>query len=141
MKIRKIWSMSTFRLLLLVVSVVVPLNILTLVLSNTAVTEVLRQISAETENALEIYMNQIDGAMERIVRKMHLVAREDVDFSRINTKEIDGDEEYYRQMHAVVQLYNGFGDILDDHSWVTGVYVSYPEKDMTVVRCASNYMV
>ena len=101
--------MSTFRLLLLVVSVVVPLNILTLVLSNTAVTEVLRQISAETENALEIYMNQIDGAMERIVRKMHLVAREDVDFSRINTKEIDGDEEYYRQMHAVVQLYNGFG--------------------------------
>ena len=92
MKIRKIWSMSTFRLLLLVVSVVVPLNILTLVLSNTAVTEVLRQISAETENALEIYMNQIDGAMERIVRKMHLVAREDVDFSRINTKEIDGDE-------------------------------------------------
>ncbi len=141
MKIRKIWSMSTFRLLLLVVAVVVPLNILTLVLSATAVNEVQHQISAETENALELYMNQIDGAMERIVKKMYSTARNNVDFMRINTGRTEGEDAYYRQMRAVVQLNNDFGDTLDDHSWVTGIYAFYPDKEMTVVKCRYDYSV
>lgn len=98
MRLREIWSMSTFRLLLLVIVVVIPLNILTLVLSNTAVREVESQISAETQNVLKLYMNQIDGAVERITAKMHLLAVDDADFLYINSKELTDHAEYYSQV-------------------------------------------
>lgn len=126
--------MSTVRLLFLVIAVVIPLNILTLMLSNTAVREVERQISAETQNALTLYMNQIDGAMERITAKMHLLAVDDVDFARINTKEVTDKTEYYNQLQAAVNLHGTFGDVLSDHSFITGIYVVYPEKEFDIIE-------
>ncbi len=140
MRIKKIWAMSTFRLLFLVVLVVIPLNILTLMLSSTAVKEVEQQVSAETRSALELYMSQVDGAMERITKKMHSMAMNDVDLSRINQKDILDQEEYYKQLQSVVNLYNTFGKVLNDNSWITGVYAVQPEKDFYVVRSSNNYV-
>lgn len=133
--------MYTFRLLFIVIVVVIPLNILTLILSNTVVNEVERQVSTEMENALELYMSQVDGAMKRIAMKMHSMAMNDTDFARINGKEIASDEEYYRQMQAVVNLHTSFEDVLNDNSWITGVYVMYPDKDIQVVRSVNDYNV
>jgi len=50
--LKKIMKTSVFRLVLIVVIVIIPINILTLILSNTAVNEVQKQISQETRNAL-----------------------------------------------------------------------------------------
>lgn len=133
--------MSTFRLLFLVIAVTIPLNILTLMLSNTAVQDVERQISAETQNALALYMNQIDGAMERITSKMHLLAVDDEDFARINNKEITDTTEYYNQLQAMVNLHGAFKDVLQDNSLVTGVYVVFPRKEFNILESAPAHFV
>ncbi|MDE7311505.1 MAG: histidine kinase [Eubacterium sp.] len=137
---KKIWSMSTFRLLLLVVAVVIPLNILTLILSSTTVREVEWQISTETRNALKLYMNQIDGAIERITTKMHLLAVEDLDFANINNREITDRKEYYKQLQNVTNLQNTFGDILQDHSLVTGLYAINPDKEFDIIYNKNYYL-
>lgn len=136
---KKIWQMSTFRLLFLVVVVVIPLNILTLVLSDTAVNDVEKQISAEIQNALDLYLNQVDGAMERIVLKLHYMARNDTDFIRINVKEIGDQSEYYRQTQMGVNLSKRFADVLNDNSWITGIYAIYTEKDFNIARSVNDY--
>lgn len=139
MKIKEIWSMSTFRLLLLVIAVVIPLNILTLILSNTAVREVEQQITAETQNVLKLYMNQIDGAMERITAKMHLLAVDDADFAYINNKDSTDSTEYYNQVQAMVGLHSTFKDALQDNSLITGIYVVYPQKEFQVIRSVQTH--
>lgn len=125
---KKVFSSAIFRLIVIVMAVVIPLNLLTLILGNTAITEVERQISLETQNALQIYIGQLDDAMERMNVKMYTLAREDDDFIRLNVKPIDTQEEYYRQMESVVKLNITMSDALKDNSLVDGVFAYFPGK-------------
>lgn len=132
-QLKNLMSTSAFRLIFIVIIVVFPINILTLLLSSTAVEEVERQVSIETKSALDLYMSQIDGAIERITMKMHYLALDDTDFIRLNRKGAADEAEYYDQLQAAVDLKNTLGDILEDNNWVTGVYAYFPETDMQIV--------
>lgn len=125
----KVFSSAVFRLIAIVLAVVIPLNLLTLVLGNVVIAEVEHQVSIETQNALQLYMNQIDDAMARINTKLNLLARSDADFARLREKEIVDSEEYYRQMQAIVRLSNTLAAALDDNTLIGGTYVYFPEKD------------
>lgn len=125
---KKVFSSAIFRLIVIVMSVVIPLNLLTLILGNTVISEVERQISLETQNALEMYIGQLDDAMERMNVKMYTLAREDEEFLRLNVKAIDTREEYYRQMESVVKLNITLADVLKDNNLVDGTFAYFPEK-------------
>lgn len=131
---RKVFHSAIFRLIVIVMAVVVPLNLLTLVLGNRIITEVERQISLETQNALELYVSQIDGAMNRMNVKMYTLAREDEDFARLNVKAVDTQEEFYRQMESVVRLNITLDEVLEDNNLIDGVFAYFPEKDYFLLQ-------
>ena len=137
---RKVFSSAIFRLIVIVMAVVIPLNLLTLILGNTVITEVERQISLETQNALELYVNQVDDAMERMSVKMYTLSREDEEFIRLNLKAIDTREEYYRQMESVVMLNIALSDALKDNNLVDGVFAYFPEKDYFLEQAGTSQM-
>ena len=124
----KVFSSAIFRLIVIVMSVVIPLNLLTLILGNTVISEVERQISLETQNALEMYIGQLDDAMERMNVKMYTLAREDEEFIRLNVKTVDTQEEYYRQMESVVKLNITLEDALKDNNLMDGTFAYFPDK-------------
>lgn len=125
----KVFSSAVFRLIVIVLAVVIPLNLLTLVLSGTVIAEVERQVSLETRDALQMYMNQVDDAVYRIGTKMYRLAHSDEDFARLNDKVVTDSEEYYRQIQSLVSLGNTLGDVLEDHSLIGGLYAYFPEKN------------
>lgn len=125
----KVFSSAVFRLIVIVLAVVIPLNLLTLVLGSTVIAEVEHQVSLETQGALQLYMNQVDDAVSRISTKLYMLSHSDGDFSRLNEKTIVDSDEYYRQIQSVVRLGNTLGDILEDHSLIGGLYTYFPEKD------------
>ena len=126
---KKVFSSAIFRLIVIVMSVVIPLNLLTLILGNTVISEVERQISLETQNALEMYIGQLDDAMERMNVKMYTLAREDEEFIRLNVKTVDTQEEHYRQMESVVKLSITLGEALKDNNLMDGTFAYFPEKN------------
>ena len=124
----KVFSSAVFRLIVIVLAVVIPLNLLTLVLGSTVIAEVEHQVSIETQGALRLYMNQVDDAVSRIGTKMYMLSHSDEDFSRLNEKSVVDSDEYYRQMQSVVRLRNTLEDVLEDHSLIGGLYTYFPEK-------------
>lgn len=128
----KVFHSAVFRLVVIIMAVVVPLNLLTLVLGNRIITVAERQTSLETENALNLYMNQVDDALQRIHLTLYMLAREDGDFARLNVKAVTDEAEYYRQMQAVVKLGNTLNDKLEDNSLIDGVFAYFGEKDCFV---------
>ena len=128
------FSSAVFRLIVIVLAVVIPLNLLTLILGSTVIGEVERQVSLETQNALQLYMSQLDDSLRRVNIRMYTLAHGDADFSYLNDKKSAGTDEYYRQMQSVVNLGNTMDDILDDHTLIGGVYAWFPEKDYYVGR-------
>ncbi|WP_099467214.1 sensor histidine kinase [Konateibacter massiliensis] len=141
MKLKKvlhqIFQTSVFRLVFIIVILILPINILTLVFSSLTIEEVENQISLETQSALNLYMSQIDSAIESITMKMHETAINDIDFGRINVKEVDDKEEYYNQLQSAVNLKNTFDGIREDNKLVTGVFAVFPQKDVSII--SSNY--
>ena len=137
---KKIFSSAVFRLIVIVMAVVIPLNLLTLILGNTVISEVERQISMETQNALQIYIGQLDDAMERMNVKMYTLAREDEDFIRLNVKAIDTRDEYYRQMESVVKLNIALSDALKDNTLVDGVFAYFPGKEYFINQANTSQM-
>lgn len=127
-------SSAVFRLIVIVLSVVIPLNLLTLVLGNTVITEVERQVSLETKGALQLYMSQIDDAVYRIGTKMYRFAYDDGDFSRLNWNAADTADEHYQQLQSIVRLGNTLADILEDHSLIGGLYAYFPDKGQLIQR-------
>ena len=123
-------SSAVFRLIVIVLAVVIPLNLLTLILGSTVISEVERQISLETQNALQLYMSQLDDSLRRINIRMYTLAHNDVNFSRLNDKEITATDEW--QIQAVVSLNNTMDDILDDHALIGGIFAWFPEKNYYV---------
>ena len=132
--ISKYFSTSVFRLVAIVIIAIVPLNVLLLAFSRITINEVETQISIEMENALELYMTQMDGAMERIVSKLRVVSFDNVDFIRLNNKEITDQTEYYQQLQAAVRLTNDYYDILTDHELINGVFTVFPDKGINVMQ-------
>lgn len=127
-----VFSSAVFRLIVIVLAVVIPLNLLTLVLGNTVIAEVERQVSLETQGALQMYMNQMDDAVYRIGTKMYMLAHSDEDFSRLNEKEVTSLDEYYRQVQSVVRLDITMENILEDYSLIGGIYAYFPKKNYFV---------
>lgn len=126
-------STSMFRMICLIIIVILPINILTVILGNKVVNGAENQVSEETGNALALYMNQVDDAMKRMILKMGNFARDDIDFNRVNVKEIDDQTEWYTQLQNIVNLNNNFQKILNDNTWITGIYAYFPQKDMMPV--------
>lgn len=125
----RVFSSAVFRLIVIVLAVVIPLNLLTLILGNRIITEVERQISLETQNALNLYVGQLDDAMRRMNMELYQLARDDENFIRLNMKEITDRDEYYRQMEAVIGLNSTLNDLLDDNTLIDGLFAYFPQKD------------
>ena len=113
---------------------IVPLNVLILTFSKTTIKEVEKQIFLENENALKLCMEQLDGAIERIMDKIRKVVLNNVDFRRLNGKDITDQKEYYQQIQSSVNLYNEYKTILEDHELIDGLLAYFPEKDMKLVQ-------
>ena len=138
---KKVFGSAIFRLIVIVMAVVIPLNLLTLILGNQTITEAERQISLETQNALNLYMKQVDDSLERMNTTMYLMAREDEDFVRLNVKEVTNDTEYYRQLQSVVRLGITMKEELEDNSMVDGIFAYFHEKGHYIVQGGTSYQI
>lgn len=137
-KLKQVFSSAVFRLLAIVLMVVVGLNVLTLVLSSTVIDEVEHQVSAETQSAMDLYMAQVDSAVQRITLKLYELSREDLDFARISEKEVTDNNEYYRQLQSLVNLSIDMDNLMEDNSLVSGIFCLFPHKDIWLFRSGNS---
>lgn len=126
---RGVFTSAVFRLVMIVLAVVIPLNLLTLILSSTVITEVENQLTQETKNAMQIFMKQFDDAMHRIDVKMYMLAHSNVDFQRLTQEARGSTDDYYERVQSLVRLRITLDDTLADHSLIDGVYAYFPETD------------
>ena len=129
---RELFSSALFRLFVIVLAVVIPLNLLTLVLGSRIIREVERQISLETQNALNLYIGQVDGALRRAANTMNSISRSDSDYARLRDKPEEDQAEFYRQVQAVVNLSRTLKEKLEGDTMIDGAFAWFPEKNYFV---------
>ena len=127
-----LFSSAVVRLLLISLAVLIPLNLLTIMLSRTVQQEVEKEISLETQNALNLYMNQADSAMSRIITMMNRFMRENVDYLALSDKQ-SGSVRTDEQWQHVVSLRHEIRKKLEDHSMIDGALFFFPDKELVTL--------
>lgn len=128
--LKKMLSFSVYRVVLIVFAVLTPLNMLTVTLGRRVVVQAETQVSLRSQHALRLQMSRIDDALKRINTQLAALAIDDPDYLRLALRDIDSQEERYRQLQNVVDLQITLRERQEDIPLVTGVFVYFPEKDI-----------
>ena len=129
-KLKRFFSSSLNRVILLIFAVLIPLNLLTMTLGQRVVAQAETQVSLRSQHALRLQMSRIDDALKRINTQLAALSLDDPDYLRLALREIDSEEERYRQLQNVVDLQLTLRERQEDIPLVTGVFVYFPEKDI-----------
>lgn len=128
--LKKMLSFSVYRVVLIVFAVLTPLNMLTVALGQRVVAQAETQVSLRSQHALRLQISRIDDALMRIHTQLAALAIDDPDYLRLALRDIDSEEERYRQFQNVVDLQLTLRERQEDIPLVTGVFVYFPEKDI-----------
>ena len=126
---KQILTSSVFRLIVIVMAAIIPLNSLTLILGNRVLRDAGEQVAQEAKNSLRLYLNQIDSELTRVNTTMALIALDDPDFLRLAGREVTDEKEHYRQVQALTGLQQTFKDRLEENKMLAGFFAWFPEKD------------
>ena len=129
-KLKRFFSSSLNRVILLVFAVLIPLNLLTLVLGQRVMTESEKQIGLELQHTLSLYLNLANEATKRVDTYLALMSIDDPDFLRLRDKEIDSEEERYRQVQAVVDTQTNMKKKREDEFFISAIFAYFPEKNI-----------
>ena len=121
-KLKRFFSSSLNRVILLVFAVLIPLNLLTLVLGQRVMTESEKQIGLELQHTLSLYLNLANEATKRVDTYLALLSIDDPDFLRLRDKEIDSEEERYRQVQAVVDTQTNMKKKREDEFLISAIF-------------------
>lgn len=136
-KLKHFLSSSLNRVILLVFAVLIPLNLLTLVLGQRVMAESEKQIGLELQHTLSLYLNLAGEATKRVDTYLALLSIDNPDFLRLRDKEIDSEEERYRQVQAVVDLQTNLKKKREDEFFISAIFAYFPEK--SIFANDSNY--
>ena len=129
-KLKHFLSSSLNRVILLVFAVLIPLNLLTLVLGQRVMTESEKQIGLELQHTLSLYLNLANEATKRVDTYLALLSIDDPDYLRLRDKEIDSEEERYRQVQAVVDTQTNMKKKREDEFFISAIFAYFPEKNI-----------
>jgi len=144
--LRFIMKSAVFRLALLMFIIIVPVCILTMLMSGNAIRMAENQVSSDIREALNLNMNQIDLYLQNIGRRLYTVSRENDDYARLMKT---GTDNSYADgqipggsltteavnidlIHAYLRLNGVFSDILSEYTWADNVMAYFPDYDYFV---------
>ena len=96
-----------------------------------------KQIGLELQHTLSLYLNLAGEATKRVDTYLALLSIDNPDFLRLRDKEIDSEEERYRQVQAVVDLQTNLKKKREDEFFISAIFAYFPEK--SIFANDSNY--
>ena len=135
--LKAIVDTSVFRLIAITLSVLLPLCLLTLLLSNYVVQDVQRRIPVESENTLRIYMAQMDKGIENISSQMTRLAVQDLNFRILSDKDFDEEDGTYLLIQNMIELQLAMRRVLEGNSMVSNCFAYFPEKEIMLFAGSS----
>lgn len=123
-----LYKSAIIRLAFLMFIIIVPICILTIVMSSQAISMSESLVSDDVLEALNLNMNQIDNYLKNIGRRLYTVSRGDDNYARMLTEYGDDNASAVELMHAYTRLSSVFSDIQSEYTWAENVFAYFPEN-------------
>ena len=127
-------KLYSVRLMMLIIVILIPMNLITLIMSAFAIRGLVSQMRENTQGVLEVYLSRIESDLTSGSTRSRFISSESQSFlyfSRLRSPEDGTDDD---KMHATVKLYNEYGDFFKENNTISGMYSIYPQADLQVIR-------
>lgn len=129
-KLRIFLNKSIVRLIVLIFAVILPINVLTLLMSDLTIREAENQITVNARNDLNLSISLVDAMLTRMKTRLNFLSTNDIDFIRLNLKPSVSAQDRSEDLQASISLRLTIDDIMVDYDWISNAYVYFPEKDI-----------
>lgn len=129
-KLRIFLKKSIVRLIVLIFAVILPINILTLIMSDLTIREAENQITVNARNDLNLSISLVDAMLTRMRTRLNYLSANDINFIRLNLKPSLSAMDRSDDLQSAISLRLTIDDILIDHDWISSAYVYVPDKDI-----------
>ena len=126
---KMIFQSTIFRIVAVIIALVLPINIMTLVLSNMVLQKNNEQISQEIENTLNTSAENLEDVLKRGSRKLIYLSVENTDFVEFASRSLDANQKVLRSMSVRDEL----EDLAMDYPWVDLMFFQFPANDSLIM--------
>lgn len=125
--------MYSVRAMMLIVILLIPMNLVTLVMSVIAVRGMVSQLRENTEGTLRVYMSQIDSALTTAAVRSTFICQDNIDSIYLASRSRASEDTDDKKWQSIVKLSNEYNDYLKENGWVAGMFSVYPEQGDQVI--------
>ncbi len=125
-------TMYSVRFMMIIIGLIIPMNLVTLLMSAFSVQSLFTQMKENTEGTLRVYMSQIDAELTSASTRSIFISQDGVDSVYLASRSEGEKKENDRVLQSIVRLSNEFNDYMHENSRVGGMYAIYPQIDEIV---------
>ena len=132
-EMKKKQSMYSVRTMMLIIGLLIPMNLVTLIMSAMAVQGLVSQMKQNTEGTLRVYMSQIDAALTSAATRSTFICQDSIDSIHLASRLPEKQAAKDKDMQAIIRLSNTYRDYLKENSRVAGMFAVYPQQRDQVI--------
>ncbi len=131
---KKSQELYSVRLMMLVICILIPMNVITIIMSVLSIQGMISRMRQNTQGTLEVYISQIDSNLKSAAVRSRFISTDSQYFLYLNGKprnqEINEDEQW----RAVIKLYDEYQDYAHENPLIGGLCAVFPERDVRVIK-------
>ena len=135
MKQKKLFKTAISRIVIVIILLVLPINIMTLVLSNMVLSDSRAQITREVSNTLETNGDIVEDLLTRSVKRMFYMSQKDEDFVRLsalNGETVENSVNEY-ESGLLINARQRLNEVRMEFPYIDLLYFYLPHKDFTII--------
>lgn len=117
------------RIVTVIIALVLPINIMTLVLSNMVLQKNKEQISGEIQNTLEHSMDSLGDTLKRVTRKQIYLSFDDAEFRELSNRVLDTNQKGLLLHNVKEKLESA----QVDYPWVDTMFFHFPANRLLIM--------
>ncbi|MBO5656847.1 MAG: histidine kinase [Agathobacter sp.] len=130
MKIKSFFKSTVVRIVAMIIVLVLPINIITLVLSGRVLKNNQEQTAIEIQDTLKISNNSLETILNRASRKLLYTSLSHSEFIELANKPLDNST----QGRLLTFVRKQMSDIKLDYDWIDLMYARFPMNDLTMLE-------
>lgn len=128
---RNIFQSTIARIVVVVIVLVLPINIMTLLLSNMVLSENRKQLAAETKNALEMKVSTFEDVLDRASKRLLFMCFNETTIITLAQK---GKDIAHSELSSnLVMAREELKDVRQEYHWVDQVFFTFPESELVLM--------
>ncbi|MBQ1290511.1 MAG: histidine kinase [Lachnospiraceae bacterium] len=134
MKKKPAQELYTVRLMMLIICILIPMNVITIVLSILSVQGLVSRMRQNTQGTLEVYASQIDSNLKSAAVRSRYISTENQYFIYLDGQSSKKETNTDEQWHAVIKLFSEYQDYARENPIIGGLCAVFPGSGVQVIK-------